>query len=164
MDKWARLPKVRFHLALAYLIWSILPHYHLLVHSHPGGDGAHTHLSFSAAEVGLANRALEALGPAVLAGDTRAEFSLEPGDAAAGKASVAAHAIAGETALAGSTGDGNPHSHYWEDANLAGILSLCFAGLLIVLAIPYILRRHPAPFSGRLGLTWARGPPLLSPA
>lgn len=150
----ARHPRARFYLALVFLIWSVLPHFHVLIHSHAGGP--HVHASFSAEETDLANRVLEGLGPAGLP-----DADSETGAAADG--AMRGRASAGETALA-SGGEAASHGHFWEDANLAGAAALPASALPAVLVIALILARYLPPGLRPSGAAPARGPPSPVPA
>jgi len=171
MTRWSELARVRFYLALFYFIWSMLPHFHVLTHSHEGGNGFHSHASFSAMEIAFANNALDALGPAALAsgglkGADNAEWMLEekgtlfhsetPEPPAPGsEISSLNRGLKSTTALS--------HNHYFEDANLLGVLTVIILGLSLTLLIPYFLRRIANPFSIQFGFAFARGPPVFIP-
>ena len=141
-----RDPRASFYAALAYLLWSIVPHFHLLIHSHAGGG--HSHAALTGAQVRLANGVLDGLGPAGMsfAGDI-------------GGCEAPVHA-ATEPALADGSG-GVLHAHFWEDANLAGLASLpafLFAAAAFLVSF---LSRYRAPALSRPGTALARGPPVL---
>jgi hypothetical protein len=67
----------------------------------------------------------------------------------------------GEATLKNSLSNNQFHSHYWEDANLAGIGSLYRTGLPAIAPVSYIQRVLSNPVSEITGFSWARGPPLL---
>jgi len=174
MTKWSDLIRVRFYLALFYFIWSLLPHFHVVTHSHAGGNGFHSHARFSAAEIAFANNTLDALGPAALAsgglkGADNAEWMLEE------KGSLfhsetpelprpGSEVTALNRGLKSTNANAFSHNHYFEDANLLGVLSVIILGLALSIFIPYSLRRIVNPFSIPFGFAFARGPPVYIPA
>ncbi len=167
MEKLGDMARVRFYLALLFFIWSITPHFHLMVHSHAGGEASHVHLSLSSADVAMANRALEALGPTTLNGGKDDEIPSQEASAAsvpAGSELANSGAVlsAFDAALKAIPVNDFKHSHYWEDLNLVGMASLILQGLLAIILILYFLRCHLAPISELRGLTLARGPPRHS--
>lgn len=165
-----RISRTRFYLAFAYLLWSIVPHFHLLVHSHAGG--AHTHAALSGAQVRLANQVLEGLGPAVLSQTAETDFSGEETDDAE-KPLIDLPGESGLSGLAGGSGHpvteailaaasaGMRHAHFWEDANLAGAVPLpAFAGLCAAFFF-HAAFRYAAPSLKARAQSPARGPPAL---
>ena len=130
MEKLSAMPQGRFYLAFAFFIWSILPHFHLLVHSHKGGTGNHVHPSFSAADLPMANRILGVPGPAALDESRGDEFTIDESNSAA-----ATLVDPFEKSITVASDAQKKHS-----------------------------RRHGAPISGLIGLSWASGPPAFSPA
>jgi hypothetical protein len=158
-----RTGKGRFYLALGYLIWSLLPHFHIVNHSHAGGS--HVHASFATEEVNLANRVVDNLDPAVTASSKPAEF----GGEALPRASLAgsrpdgfpgASAI-GVHALVPGNGDAGRHGHYWEDPNLAGIVS-GFSKVHSAAAFAHVAGdAYLAPSLRSLRSAPARGPPAF---
>jgi hypothetical protein len=143
--------KATFYLAFLYFLWSIVPHFHLLIHSH--GGGAHAHAELSGAQVRLANRVLEGLGPAGLQGSADGD----QGGLETGARSVARGP--GEPALAAGPGH-DWHAHYWEDANLAGQASLPAWASLAAALLAFLAARYRAPALGPTGPASARGPPF----
>lgn len=156
MGKLGRMGRGRFYLALTYFLWSLLPHFHVLTHSHAAGS--HSHASLSAAQVDLANRVLENLGPAELPDAEAAEVGggLTAGDV---RPPGGSHA-----ALAPVRSGSELHGHFWEDPNLAGLVSrdhaLPFCAALIALAFA----SYASPSLRILHRAAARGPPALLPA
>jgi hypothetical protein len=166
MQRLNKMAKGRVYLALAYFIWSLLPHFHILFHSHAGG--AHVHASFSTAQVAMANQVLDNLAPGELPGAAETEIG---GEALASPCPLqcapeaAAMAIAaGEAGLHPDSTDPNRHGHFWEDPNVAGLASgistLPFLSALILAAPAAYL----APPLRAIGLFPARGPPAVLPA
>lgn len=145
-----RDPRFRFHLALAYLLWSILPHFHVLFHSHAGG-APHFHASLTSAQTALANRVLDGLGAA----DVRGMSETEVG----GEEKAAPIAASGEADL--GAGREGLHSHYWEDANLAGVLSFPTLAAMAVVLVLFSAVRYLPPGLRPSGAAPARGPPSL---
>ncbi len=151
-----RISRTRFYLAFAYLLWSIVPHFHLLVHSHAGG--AHRHAALSGAQVRLANQVLEGLGPAVLSQTAETEISGEETDGVEKTAACPAGHPVSEAILAAASA-GMRHAHFWEDANLAGAVSApAFAGLCAAVFF-YAAFRYAAPSLKAWAPSLARGPP-----
>ena len=144
-----REPTLAFYFALAYFVWSIVPHFHLILHTHAGG--AHAHAALSGAQVRLANQVLDDLGPAGLPDADPAEFG--------GEANAPA-AAPGEPALAAGAA-GSPHAHFWDDANLAGAASLTFFAALAAAILLFRLVRYLAPALAPMGPALARGPPVF---
>lgn len=145
----ARNPRIRFYLALGYLLWSILPHFNLIYHTHAGGS--HFHATLSPTQVAQANRVLEALGPAALA----ATVPTEVGGLELSVASVGGALLAAADAASGL------HGHYWEDANIAGLVSLPLLSLLLSALALLALARYQAPLFRFAGRLTARGPPAF---
>lgn len=158
-----RIGKGRFYLALGYLIWSLLPHFHIVNHSHAGGS--HVHESFSTDQVRMANQVVDHLDPAETASSKPAGF----GGEALPKAPVAdsrpegspqdfpigAHAFSQENAEAGR------HGHYWEDPNLAGIVSGVSAITFAAAHAHSAPVAYLAPTLRSLRSAPARGPPAF---
>ena len=147
MDALRRIGKGRFYLALGYLIWSLLPHFHIVNHSHAGG--AHVHASFSTDQVRLANQVADNLDPSEMPSPEAADF----GGEALPKAS--SHATPPEESpesfstglhrLSSPTADAGRHGHFWEDPNLAGLVSgVSVVPFFIVLAV-FVLAAYLAP-------------------
>ncbi len=156
----ARDPRSRFYFAFVYLVWSILPHFHVLFHSH-AGSGPHHHASFSPAQISLANRVIDGLGPAGLAGASEPDVGGEETNAVSvprALQATMAYAVAGESALAPGR-DAFLHGHYWEDANLAGVASLPGFSVLAVVMIAFVAVRYLPPGLRPSGAALARGPP-----
>jgi hypothetical protein len=157
-----RDPQAAFYLALAYFLWAIIPHFHVLVHSHAGG--AHSHAALSGAQVRLANRLLDGLGPAGLAGSADGDIGGQETSASGGEPRGRAVApVAGETAMAAGN-EAHWHAHYWEDANLAGAASLPIFALACAAALLYFAVRYLPPALGPSGSAPARGPPAFASA
>jgi hypothetical protein len=142
-----RDPRTAFYLAVGYLLWSIVPHYHLLIHSHAGG--AHSHAALTGAQVRLANSVLDGLGPAGL--------SAGADDIGGVEAPVP---MSGEPTLA-SGPRGVLHVHFWEDSNLASLVSLPGFALLGADFLAAFFSRYRSPALSLSGLAFARGPPAL---
>jgi hypothetical protein len=147
--------RVRFYLALGYLVWALLPHFNLIYHTHAGGS--HFHATLSPTQVKQANAMLEALGPAALAEAATPEVGGL--DLAASVASTFTGA-----ALRAADAASGLHGHYWEDANLAGLAS--FPGFSLITAALLLLAmiRYQGPLFRFAGKLTARGPPSLLPA
>jgi hypothetical protein len=146
-----RDPRFRFRLALAYLLWSILPHFHVLFHSHAGG-APHFHASLTSAQTALANRVLDGLGPAGLQGMAPTEVG--------GEEKAAPVPAPGDVALAAGR-DASLHGHYWEDANLAGALSFPTLAAMTAVLVLFFAVRYLPPGLRPSGAAPARGPPSL---
>lgn len=155
-------PKAAFYFALAYLLWSIVPHFHVLIHSHAGG--AHSHAELDGAQVRLANRVLEGLGPAGFAASADGELSGQesPSRSAAGVSAEEARPSLppGETALAAG-GDAGLHAHFWEDTNLAGTAPFPAFALACAVALLFLAARYLPPALSPAGAAPARGPPAF---
>jgi hypothetical protein len=164
MEKIEGMARGRFYLALAYLIWTILPHFHVLFHSHAGG--AHFHATFTPTQVRMANRVLDGLGPSALATAQEADVGGEAAQAASADplAEAATAWAPGAAALSAGAAGSGLHGHYWEDANLAGILGLFFAALIATRYFSRSFSRAEAPDARPMGFRLARGPPLPFPA
>jgi hypothetical protein len=164
--KLGRNGKGRFHLALAYLIWSLLPHFHVLFHSHAGG--AHFHATFDPAQVSLANRVMDNLEGSGLRGAAMAEVGGEALNASqrpAGVESLSIPALGlGDTGLKAGQADPNRHGHFWEDPNLAGMASSIAAALAVAALILAAAAAYPSPDLRALRRFPARGPPAFLPA
>jgi hypothetical protein len=162
MHRLGRNGKGRLHLALAYLIWTLLPHFHVLYHSHAGG--AHFHASFDAAQVSLANRLMDNLEGSGLRDAAMAEVGGGERNASQRPKVVEPLAIlalaAGEAGLKAG-GGANLHGHFWEDPNLAGMASSIAAALAIAALILAALAAYPAPDLRALRRFPARGPPAF---
>ena len=57
----ARRRDLRFHLAIAFLLWSICPQFALYFHSHVQDHEGHAHAALSPAELELAEQAATAI-------------------------------------------------------------------------------------------------------
>lgn len=155
MEKFSRMARGRFYLAMTYLVWSLIPHFHVLIHSHAGDS--HFHASYSATQVEMANRVLETLGPE---------------DAEATPADFGGNGIRNSTAPAGSSsGDisrpdagSEMHGHFWEEPNLAGLASLSPAAPLRADLVPAASPLYQDPSLRVILRAAARGPPALPPA
>jgi hypothetical protein len=165
MHRLGRNGKGRLHLALAYLIWTLLPHFHLLYHSHAGG--AHFHASFDAAQVSLANRLMDNLEGSGLREAPMAEVGGGEVNASSRPKGVEPLSIlalaAGEAGLKAGR-DADLHGHFWEDPNLAGMASSMVAALAIAALILAAARAYPSPDLRALRRFPARGPPAFLPA
>lgn len=149
----ANNPRTRFYLAIGYMLWALLPHFHLIYHSHAGGS--HFHATLAPSQVKQANQVLDALGPAVLADAAMPEVGGE---------ALPALAIAGAAALSAADAASGLHGHFWEDANLAGLAALPGFQLLIAALLVLAMLRYQAPLFRFAGRLTARGPPVFLPA
>jgi hypothetical protein len=102
LQKLGRKKELRFHAAVLFLFWSLLPHYHFIVNEHPGGTHAHVHAMPAAA---LLHGIVTALN----------------GMPASPAPAASKHASTNYAAPAAPGGNGQRHSHFVEDDNLAGI-------------------------------------------
>jgi hypothetical protein len=143
----AQEPKAAFHLAVAYLIWSIAPHFHQLYHTHAPGGAAPAALSQD--QVRMANRVLNELGPAGLT---------EAKDDGAGTEEHVRLVYPSEPTVADGA-EGIRHGHSWEDANLAGAAGLPDFHSLRPGPLPYPRPRYLPPGLRPTGAAPARGPP-----
>jgi hypothetical protein len=106
--------EMRFHFAFLFLAWTLIPHFHLLVHSHAGGGRAHTHSELTKKDIRQLNR-LEAAVEGTEGWDKPVERDSLP--------SAVSPVPAGpysESTLA----DGDPsiwHSHSCEDPNITAL-------------------------------------------
>lgn len=101
----------RFYLTLAFLVWSLLPHYRLWVHAHADSENHHSHATLSAEGIEFADQALQALPLA-----DPEEFG--------GQMSSAAIALkAGAAGTLWTSGRGlSAHAHFEQDLNSVEIL------------------------------------------
>ncbi|MDQ3000643.1 MAG: hypothetical protein M3Y08_05220 [Fibrobacterota bacterium] len=161
-----RMGKGRFYLALGYLIWSLLPHFHIVNHSHAGGS--HTHASFSADQVRLANQVVDNLDPAELASPESPGFGGEALPKASsrviGPQGSPEDFATGLHALSSQNADAGRHGHFWEDPNLAGLVSGVSRVTFTVAPALIALTRYLAPTLRSLRSAPARGPPCFLPA
>jgi hypothetical protein len=140
-------PGLRFHLALAFLIWSLVPHFRLIIHSHGGAGDGHAHAALSAGEIELADQALQALPSA----EPR-EFGGGPVDSPG--------PIAGAGGESWNAGPELPaHAHFHQDTNTVSALPVRLASA----ASPSSDSSHPplyrAPVPAVPDDRPARGPP-----
>lgn len=149
----ANNPRTRFYLALGYLLWALLPHFHLTYHSHAGGS--HFHATLAPSQIQQANQVLDALGPAALAEAATPEVGGE---------ALTAMAVVGAAVISAADAASGLHGHYWEDANLAGLAALPYFQLLIAALLLLALFRYQAPMFRFAGRLTARGPPAFLPA
>lgn len=143
-------PHAAFYVALAYLLWAIVPHFHLLIHSHAGG--AHSHAALTGAQVRLANRVLDGLGPAGLSATGEIGGMEIPTVRAAGEPTFA---VGSDRAL---------HAHFWEDSNLASLASLPLFALACAALLLFFASRYLSPALSLQGSALPRGPPVLRSA
>lgn len=102
--------RLRFHCALAFLVWSLIPHYYLVLHSHEDGERGHAHAGLTREDVesarhghGHASHSTPVDGP----GESQ---PVEPLDAESALLALLKISDAGEPL----------HGHIGEDPNLAG--------------------------------------------
>jgi hypothetical protein len=155
MEKFSGMARGRFYLAMTYLVWSLLPHFHILIHSHAGDS--HFHASYTATQVETANQVLENLGsedeaaaPADFGGKAK-RLPIDKHGSSSGEFS--AHAAGSEL-----------HGHFWEDPNLAGLVSESQPTLLCGFPVSQALFPYLAPALHDIGYADARGPPDSLPA
>jgi hypothetical protein len=154
-----------FFLALGYLIWSLLPHAHFLVHTHADGDLAHAHTHLSLHDLKLRNETLISANPEN-APDAALERDFDPG--AVGVEAASANACA-STGWGQSPGPDRGlkatvlrHGHFTEEQNILA------AGLACTSPEPATLPRASGnfptlnPLLPYSGPTLARGPPLAA--
>ena len=115
MQYFRKSPRVRAYLALAFLLWAIFPHFQLLIHSHVGGEKGHFHTTLSKTDMENANLILQTL-------EGLENQKEEKSDS---QNSEALAPPAHKNIFSGlSFSDKKPfslHSHYFEEANVAGI-------------------------------------------
>jgi len=153
MEKLGRMARGRFYLALTYLVWSLLPHFHVLIHSHAGDS--HFHAAYSATEVETANRVMETLGTGYSDTGSQAGFG--------GEAKPASSSTVGSSSGDISRPDPGSelHGHFLEDPNLAGLASQAQSiPSRSFLASPAASRYQEPSFCG-IGRPSARGPPAF---
>lgn len=144
-----RKPEPGFFLAVAFLVWSLLPHYQLVVHTHPGDGDGHRHATLSKSQMELADRmalALAASGEDIRPG----EFS--------GEALPGPSRPSGFPALAPSRG-ASAHAHFQEDANVSALASSLAPSPAWPGAETGPSALPPAPDIAPIGVHSARGPP-----
>lgn len=110
--------RLRFHLGLAFLIWSLIPHYGFLVHSHAGGSHGHFHNTLSKSDLAEANAVLETLEGPQPSGIVVFSKAQEPK-----RAQAPSQAGAPGDRKVRDTDTGNRHAHSWADANFVSLSS-----------------------------------------
>lgn len=164
---------LRFNCALALLVWSLLPHYFLVLHSHKGGNASHSHAqlartdsqaahehaheaeSITAENVALANQILAILEsskdePEALGAQEKASKPHENAPITASEP---------DPNLAAGSSNSGLHGHIGQDPNLSGVVAI---GLPAPTAPPEVTPEPSSYLSPELPsllLRQARGPP-----
>lgn len=143
-------PELRFYLTLAFLVWSLMPHYRLRVHTHGGSADSHDHATFSAEGIALADHALQALPDA-----EPLEFGGEP----------ALPPSASTEGCSWTSGAGlSAHVHLQQDLNSVPVVFLHSVSPKVPLAAKVHDLRYRPPTSAVPAHRPARGPPASFPA
>lgn len=138
-------PEPRFYLVLAFLLWSLIPHYQIIFHAHDGEPGGHAHATLTAGEIEFADQALQALPSA-----SPGEFGGQPSTSAAPPVDGAAWSE-GPGLLA--------HAHLLQDLNSVPVLLPVQASSVEPAAGASRILPYHAPAPAAPAHRPARGPP-----
>lgn len=156
MDNFSRMSRGRFYLALTYLVWSLLPHFHILIHSHAGDS--HFHAAYSATEVETANRVLETLASESGNSEQSAGFG------GIHKPDTRYSAGSATGGISRPQSGSELHGHFLEDPNLAGLASPIQSISPSSVLAPSNPRSYQDPSVRAVRPASARGPPAFLPA
>lgn len=150
---WHRIPrgpKLRFYLALGFLLWAVMPHFSLTIHAHQGDGPEHGHSILDRAQLSLAENLSEAATVSYGASAVQAEFGLA-------EFGLFIHATPDQPAFAAS--GLRYHGHYQEDAN--AVATYLFPNHKTHLPAPAIASASlpVAPLNPSFLENPARGPP-----
>ena len=106
--------RVRGYLALAFLLWSIFPHFQLITHSHVSGEASHFHNTLSKTDIANANLILQTL-------EGLEKQKEEKSDSKNLNAVIPVHKKTFSGLALSDKNSSSIHTHYLEEANLAGI-------------------------------------------
>jgi hypothetical protein len=146
----ARRRDLRFHLAIAFLLWSICPQFALYFHSHAQGPEGHSHAALSPAELELAEQAATAV--------TATGGTLSPDFGLSGESAPRRAADRSDAGL--SAGAPEYHAHFQEEANAVGQGLPSFEAPRFAFPSDSPLESPASPAGALLGLSSARAPPV----
>ena len=149
---------------VAYLLFTLSPHFETLSHTHAHGDRPHHHDFLSAHDVALERAVLTAAVPALSGAEPRSEVAREVESLASEKVS-SQNALPNLPNLPEGTqglraGGSNRHSHGQEDPNLLALGSLAREIHLVFAPLPRF--ENPVTIVTERAALWAsaRAPPV----
>ncbi len=156
--------RLRGYLAFAFLLWSIVPHFQLITHTHTGGEKGHFHADLSKGDIANANLIFNTLeGVASSPEEKNQDINTKENNNKRENTKASANL---KTIFAGvglnAEGKSKPHSHYSEEANLASLASQFDNASPELDIIAYLEEYYQTPSVFGYSHFQARAPPLLS--